>query len=392
MASNERLRQDRLRAQMKAAGIDALVCRLPENVMYLTDYWVHHGFSVVVFPRDGEPLLFAPEIEEPYTKDAWAEVTLFGWGLLKDGDLYVNYRKWLGSVINRLGLKGATVGYEKTFEIVGTTYRSSEPVIPAYPWFELIESLFADSNLVDAAGVIQSARAINGEYEIARLRVAAEIAEMGMTEFVQKVEPGMTEIDVSAMIEHKIRTAGSGHKGAKLIRAWAEVAAGPVGSTRATLVIPSTDYTIQKGDLVMAELATVVDGYWSDLTYMAVAGTPDARQREVYNQVLEAQQAAANAVKAGASASAPDAAARKVLDKAGLGEYFVHITGHSLGYRYHEFIPVLMPGADDTLETGMVTTVEPGVYIPGFGGIRIEDNVAVGKDGPIFLSTPRKPW
>ena len=392
MTGNERMRQQRLRELMKAAGIDALVCRLPENIMYITDYWVHHGFSVVVFPKDGDPLLYVPEIEEPYTQNAWAEVSVFGWGLLKDKDLYENYPKWLSSVIDRLGLKGATVGYEKTFEIVGTTYRSSEPVIPAYPWFDLIESLFADSHLVDAADVIQTARGIKGEYEIEKLRMAAEIAEMGMFEFVEKLEPGMTEIDVSAMIEHKIRTAGSGHKGAKLIRAWAEVAAGPVGSARATLVIPSTDYVIEEGDLVMTELATVVDGYWSDLTYMAVAGEPNDRQREVYNQVLEAQQAATKATKAGAPATAPDEAARKVLDAAGLGPYFVHITGHSLGFRYHEFVPVLFPGAGGKLEAGMVTTVEPGVYIPDFGGIRIEDNVVVGEAGPIFLSTPRKPW
>ena len=84
--------------------------------------------------------------------------------------------------------------------------------------------------------------------------------------------------------------------------------------------------------------------------------------------------------------------ARKVLDEADLGEYFVHITGHGIGLRYHEFIPFLMPGATGTLEAGMVSTVEPGVYIPDFGGIRIEDSVAVGTDGPIFLSTPRKPW
>lgn len=392
MTDNKRMRLDRLRQLMGAAGIDALVCRLPENVMYMTDYWVHHGFSVVVFPKEGEPLLYVPEIEEPYAQNGWAEVSLFGWGLLKDGDLYQNYRNWLGGVIDRLGLKGATVGYEKTFEIVGTTYRSSEPVIPAHPWFALVESLFADSHLVDAAEVIQTARAIKGEYEIAKLRIAAEIAEMGMTAFVEQLEPGMTEIDVSAMIEHTIRTAGSGHKGAKLIRAWAEVAAGPVGSTRATLVIPSTDYTIRKGDLVMVELATVVDGYWSDLTYMAVAGGPNDRQREVYNQVLEAQQAAAKAIRAGVTAAAPDEAARKVLEAAGLGKYFVHITGHSLGFRYHEFIPVLLPGAGGKLEVGMVTSVEPGVYIPGFGGIRIEDNVVVQPEGALFLSTPRKPW
>jgi Xaa-Pro aminopeptidase len=91
-------------------------------------------------------------------------------------------------------------------------------------------------------------------------------------------------------------------------------------------------------------------------------------------------------------ASAPDKAARDILEAAGLGEYFVHGSGHGLGYRYHEFIPFLMPGASNKLQAGMVVTVEPGVYIPDFGGIRIEDNAVVGKDGPIFLSTPRKPW
>jgi Xaa-Pro aminopeptidase len=125
---------------------------------------------------------------------------------------------------------------------------------------------------------------------------------------------------------------------------------------------------------------------------MAVAGQPSKRQKELYNHLLEAQQAAAQQMRPGASFSDPDTAARQVLEKAGLGEYFVHITGHGVGLRYHEFIPFLMPGASGTLEKGMVSSVEPGIYIPGFGGLRIEDNVAVGEDGPIFLSTPRKPW
>jgi Xaa-Pro aminopeptidase len=176
------------------------------------------------------------------------------------------------------------------------------------------------------------------------------------------------------------------------MRASAEVGAGPVGSAKGTLLVPSTDYSIQEGDFVMIELATVVDGYWSDLTYMAVAGEPNQRQKEVHNTVLEAQQAAAQQMRRGASFTDPDSAAREVLDRAGLGDYFVHITGHAVGYRYHEFIPFLMPGASGTLEKGMVSSIEPGVYIPDFGGVRIEDNVAVGEDGPIFLSTARKPW
>jgi len=95
---------------------------------------------------------------------------------------------------------------------------------------------------------------------------------------------------------------------------------------------------------------------------------------------------------AGFSYEDPDTAARDSLTEAGLGEYFVHVTGHGLGFRFHESTPFLMPGAVGTLVEGIVSSVEPGVYIPGFGGIRIEDNVAVGADGPDFLSTPRQPW
>jgi Xaa-Pro aminopeptidase len=391
MAVNS-FRLDRLRAGMKQAGIDALVCRLPENVVYLTDYWPHHGFSVAVLPVDGKPLLFLPEIEEEYAKPEWADYTLFGWGLLKDGDLYENYRRLLSGVRDRLGLSKAVVGVEQSFEVVGSTYRAAEPVVPAAPWAGLLSSVFAEAKLVDAAGVIQMARAIKGPYELDMLRRANEIAEMGMNAFLAQLQPGMTEVEIGALIEQTIRAKGPGHKGARLVRASAEVGAGPVGSTKGTLLVPSTTYVVQEGDFVMVELATVVDGYWSDLTYMAVAGTPNERQKSVHNAVLAAQQAGAAQMKAGAAFTDPDTAARESLKAAGLGEYFVHITGHAVGWRYHEFIPFLMPGISGTLEAGMVSSVEPGVYIPDFGGIRIEDNVAVGQDGPVFLSTPRQPW
>jgi Xaa-Pro aminopeptidase len=170
------------------------------------------------------------------------------------------------------------------------------------------------------------------------------------------------------------------------------VGAGVEGTFKGTLLVPSTSYRLQEGDLVMIELATMVDGYFSDLTYMGVVGAPSQRQKEVYNHLLEAQQAATRELCAGNTFEAPDQAARRVLQAAGLGDYFVHITGHGVGLRYHEFIPFLAPGSPGVLEEGMVSSVEPGVYIAGFGGMRIEDNVAVGPDGPIVLSTPRQPW
>jgi len=392
MAKVDTSRLKRLRERMKEAGLDVLICRLPENVVYITDYWPHHGFSVAVLPQDGRPLLFLPEIEAEYADPDWAKVTPFGWGLLKDGDLYENYRRLLGQAHDRLGLKGARVGVEKSFEVVGPTYRAAEPVIPAAPWAKLLDDVFADAHLVDATELLQTARAIKSDYELEKLRIANEIAEMGMNEFLAKLAPGMTEAQIGALVEYKIRADGPGYKGARLVRPSCEVGAGPIGSTKGTLLVPSTQRVVNEGDIVMVELATVVDGYWSDLTYVAVAGQPTDRQREVYNKVLEAQQAAAQQMRPGASFSDPDTAARQVLDKAGLGEYFVHITGHGVGLRYHEFIPFLMPGVTGILEAGMVSSVEPGVYIPGFGGIRIEDNVAVGVDGPVFLSTPRQPW
>lgn len=392
MAEVDRLRLDRLQDRMAEAGMAALICKLPENVVYLTNYWPHHGFSVSALPAQGKPLLFLPEIEEDYADPDWAEVSTFGWGLLKDGDLYESYQAILGEIKTRLGLDDAKLGVERDLEITGPTYRMAEPVVPAGLWWGLLETTYPGAELVEMSDLIANARACKTRFELAKLRIANEIAEMGMGAFTDRLEPGMTEVGVGALVEGVIRAEGPGHKGARLVRASAEVGAGPVGSTKGTLLVPSTTREIQEGDIVMVELATCVDGYWSDLTYVSVAGAPSDQQVDVYNTVLEAQQAAAAMMKPGASFEDPDRAARDVLKAAGLDEYFVHITGHAVGYRYHEFIPFLMPGAEGTLAEGMVSSVEPGVYIPDFGGIRIEDNVAVGAEGPDFLSTPREPW
>jgi Xaa-Pro dipeptidase len=392
MAKIDTVRLSRLQNKMAGEDLAALVCRLPENVVYLTDYWPHHGFSVAVLPREGKPMLFLPEVELDYSDPEWTDTMPFGWGLLKDGDLYENYRHLLSLAIQKLGLKGKRIGVEQSFEVVAPTYRTAEPVVPAKPWADLLKSVFADSTLVDITGFLQGIRATKSDYELEKLRIANEISESAMNKAIAALEPGMTEAHLGALVEFYVRAEGPGHKGARLTRCLCEVGAGPVDSTKGTLLVPSTEHVIEEGDLVMIETATVVDGYWSDLTYMTVAGKPNARQVEVYNHLLTAQQAAAAQMVAGRSFSDPDKAARSYLEKVSLGEYFVHITGHGVGLRYHEFIPMLYPGSVGTLEKGMVSSVEPGVYIPDFGGLRIEDNVAVGEDGPIFLSTPRKPW
>ncbi len=279
MAENERARIERLQKKMGEDGLDALVCRLSENVVYLTDYWPHHGFSFAVLPREGKPLLFVPEVEIEYTKSDWAEVTPFGWGLLKDGDLYANYRRLLSEAIARLGLKDKKVGVERSFEIIAPTYRAAEPVVPSGPWQSLMDEVFAGGTVVDITDFLQNVRSIKTDYELRKMRIANEIAEMGMLDALSKLAPGLTEVQIGAMVEYKIRADGPGYKGARLVRAEAEVGAGPVGSFKGTLLVPSTGYSVAEGDLVMIELATQVDGYFSDLTYMGVVGTPNERQR-----------------------------------------------------------------------------------------------------------------
>jgi Xaa-Pro aminopeptidase len=137
----------------------------------------------------------------------------------------------------------------------------------------------------------------------------------------------------------------------------------------------------------MIELAVVADGYWSDLTRVVIAGEPTKKQREVYTVVLEAQKAAIEKMRPGVIFSEVDNAARQVIERAGYGQHFVHITGHGIGFRYHEFIPLLAPQAKGKLAAGMASSVEPGIYIPDWGGIRIEDNIVVTEDEPEYLST-----
>lgn len=387
----ERIR--RLQASMERHGLDALICRLPENVVLLCEHWPIHGVSIAVIEREGRALLLAPEIESAYVNTDWADVEVFGWSLLGDRDLYQEVRERLTRVRDDRGLASGKIGIERSFEVVGSSYRSAEPIVPAEPWNAAMADVFAGATLLDCGPAIRDARKVKTAYELDRLRNANRIAEIGMRRFLSELQPGMTEIEVGALIEHAIRAEGPSQGGARLVRASAEVAAGPENSAGAVLLVPSTSYRIREGDLVLVELGVAVDGYWADLTYMAVAGgEPSLEQRDMYNTVLRAQQAAAKQMRPGRPWSAPDAAARSVFDEAGLLDRFPHITGHGIGFRYHEFEPLLAPGPDQLLEQGMVSSVEPGVYRPGFGGIRIEDIVAVGADGPDFLSTPRTPW
>lgn len=383
---------DRLDQYLSQAGMDGLVCMLPENVVYLTGTYPVHGVSVVVYLPGGKVELLHPECEELWLEPGFSQVTLFGWGHLSDNPLQKTYEDFLSKITVKYDLTGKCFGVEKDISVCAPAYRSSEMILPGAAFHRLISQCFTDCRLQECGHVIETARSIKQGIDLERIRLANGVANLGLDELRKQLRPGMSELEAASLVESVIRVEGTGYGGCRLVRAFAEVTSGPEGSRRQSMLIPAGKRKFEPGDLVIIELATVVDGYWSDLTRVYCTGEPDSEQKRVFNTVLEAQHAASAALKAGSPASAPDAAARKLITDAGLGKYFIHGTGHGVGWRYHETIPQLGPGSGMLLEEGMVTSVEPGVYIPGFGGIRIEDNLVVGRSSGEWLSKPEEMW
>jgi Xaa-Pro aminopeptidase len=229
--------------------------------------------------------------------------------------------------------------------------------------------------------LVERLRAVKSPEEVAAIRAAASLAQEALAEVLPAVRPGMSELEVGAALEAALRRRGSEWHPFQTI-----VASGP----RSALPHARTGTrVVEAGDLLLLDFGAQVDGYCADLTRTVVVGRrADARQREIYELVRRAQTRAREQVRAGMRGREADALARDLIAAAGHGEDFGHSLGHGLGLEVHEH-PRLSRTADAPLPAGAVVTVEPGVYLPGWGGIRLEDDVHLGPDGPELLSDGR---
>jgi Xaa-Pro dipeptidase len=336
------------------------------NLRYLTGLQMHTSerITLALFPVDGQPVFVLPVLEAPR-----AEANL---GIKASLYTYTDEQgpgQAFRQMASDLDLEGKVIGVEHL------QMRVLE--------LRQLEKHVGDATFVDAGPLLFGLRIVKDQEEIAALRRAAGVNEECFRQVMEHIKPGVTERELAAVWQRAVLEA----ENSQLSDIPTIVASGPNGATPHGI---ASSRRLQKGDLVTIDAFLLVDGYYSDITRTYAVGEPDEELARVYSVVQEANAAARDFIKPGVSAEEVDAAARQVIDEAGYGEYFIHRTGHGMGLEIHEE-PNIVEGNDLLLRQGMVFTVEPGIYLPGKGGVRIEDNVVVTETGCETLTTlPRE--
>ena len=375
-------RVNRLKAIMIKEGIDVLLCRLPENVLYTTGYWPVIGASLAVVPANEEATLIMPYSELDYAAAGWvADKRTFRFiNMQAPANPTAQTQALLRDLASEKGFTKAVVGYEGSFELVGGNNVAAEARVVAESTVQALKQALPQARWVDASEVIRRSRMVKSKQEIDQIRITNEVASMGYQVAREMIAAGVREAEVAAAVEGQIYGRGVGYKNVTRSRGYCFVMSGEnsVNSWRPFCV--STDKRIAWGEPVLVELDAVTNGYFNDLTRTFFVGTPDQRAKGIFDTVQEAVNTVMGAVRPGARCADLDALARRVIDRAGLGEYFNHQLGHGVGLQFHE-PPTLHPASTDVLEEGMVFAIEPAIYIPGFGGVRLEENLAVTNNG-----------
>jgi Xaa-Pro aminopeptidase len=341
-------RAGRLRERLGDAGCEALLVTKLVNIRYLTGFTGSAGLLLVrpdelVFVSDGR-----------YGEQAAAQLAAAG----------VEARIEISGTEQQQLVAGAAAGVERLgLEADAVTWAAQRRY--ASDWFPQAE-------LVPTEGVVDGLRLVKDAGEVARIEAAAHIADEALARIRPRLAEGPTEEEFGLELDTEIRRLGASGTSFETI-----VAAGPNGAMPHHR--PGAR-PIAEGDLVVLDFGALVDGYCSDMTRTVSVGDPGPEARRVWDVVRDSQWAGREAVRAGADCAAVDRACREVIAAAGWADSFVHGTGHGVGLEIHEE-PRVAASARDTLEPGSVVTVEPGVYLPGVGGVRIEDTVVVTPDG-----------
>lgn len=358
------LRWLRFQEALRREGIELAALIPGANLFYLTGLSFHRMERPIValFPIEGDPALILPSFEIEKAQAAPIPWRFFSY-TDEEGPVSAFQR-----AAETLGVSGRPIAVETLamrvmeWSLLAQAFRASEP-IPAEP-------------------LLARLRMIKGPEEISAMRRAVAVAEEALRMWLLQIRIGMTEREAARRLIQACFAAGADALAFEPI-----VVAGP--STALPHATPS-DRPMERGELMLVDFGVVVDGYVSDLTRTFALGEPDPVWDRIYEVVREANAAGRAAVRPGIPAEAVDRAARAVIEAAGYGAYFIHRTGHGLGLEVHE-PPYIVAGNATLLQPGMTFTIEPGIYLPGKGGVRIEDDVVVTETGGESLTAfPRE--
>ncbi len=384
MIANPPPRAEQIRGFLKKSSLQAWIAWRPDELLMLSGYFPFWGASLLVCFADAEPVLLIPQIEPRDHIPAGLRVKEYPWGDLKCADPYSVVVSLIGDELGRAGIKSERVGMNPGAARTSLPIQAGEQ-IPIPEDFAGQLAVVANNREAHCRAGFAELYLRKTAEEIQAIRLANRVANVGLQAFFEKLRPGMTEAEVAASVESAIHCE-IGRDGIFHSRGWAMVQSGP-NSAWAGQFNRSTGRRLENGDLVLVELATCVNGYWSDLTRTAAVGSPTAEIEPVLALAKDAQQAAVDGIRPGVSAAHIDALARVKIAAQGFAAFFPHHTGHHVGFRYHDPGFLIAPGVDAKLEPGMIITIEPGVYVPERGGgARIEDNVLVTESGHEVLS------
>lgn len=349
-SSSKSKRLNRLQERLLKESLDAMLIMQVQNIRYLCGFTGSAGVMVVTPDR---ATLY---VDGRYTEQAQQQVV--------GATAQEAPRPVLAYVLNTMKAYKGRVGFEAN-HLTFTDYRQLQDTLP-------------ESQLVGLSRTVEELRAVKDEDELKLIRRAIQIADEVFEAFCDWIEPGMVEAQVAARLEYEQRLKG-GERNASGVTI---VASGPRTSLPHGV---AGDKTIGPNEPVMIDIGTVVGGYCSDLTRTIHLGKAPAEFRKIYRIVYDAQQKVLAGLRAGLSGIEADALARNVIESAGHGDKFNHSLAHSIGLEVHER-PLLNPRDGSILKENMVFTIEPGLYIPGWAGVRIEDIVRVTADGCELLT------
>ena len=373
----------RLQKLMQMQEIELLVCRLPENVLYITGYWPVIGASTALFSQDGDITLIVPASEQQYAQSGWVtDIRTYSFIKMDQfADVTRDTLPILGDVAREKGYEQARIGYEDSFELVAANNVAAEARIVTGSTIRALQQALPQAVWLDATDLIKQARRIKSPLEIEKLRVVNEIAALGLKKAQEMIKAGVTEAEVAGAVEGYAYATGVGYQGVEQARGFCFVMSGPNSANSWRPFCISTTKQLVSGEPVLVEFDCMADGYYNDVTRTFMVGGQTGQSRKVFKAVAEAVNGVMHKIKPGAKASELDATARHILDQHGYLDYFPHQLGHGIGLQFHDPAPILHPASQDVLETGMVMAIEPAVYLPGWGGVRIEENVVVTETG-----------